>query len=714
VLLLGSDPELAASIREMFNQRSAKTLHLFHVSSLEDAGKHLAAHKVDVVLLDFSFTHSAGVDAIGQTHPAAPRVPIVLLCTEEEKQIAIETYQDDDAREILVKGQFEVNQLLRTIRNACARKSLQRSQFADMDRARLTLNSIGDGVISTDRKGNISYLNPVAEAMTGWPLEDVSGRPLAYAFRIIDASTGLAAANPMKIAFGDKLPAKMPANCILVRRDGRQIHIEDSVAPIRDSNGLAAGFVLVFRDVTEAHTLTAQLAHLAEHDALTGLPNRLLLSDRLNQAVARAARDKGLVAVLFLDLDRFKHINDSLGHQTGDELLKVVSNSLLESVRCADTVSRLGGDEFIVLLAEVRQLDYCAIAARRILNAVGKSHLVAGNDLRITASIGISVFPDDGLDAETLIRNADRAMYHAKESGKQTFKFFTNEMNVVAVRRQGIEEDLRKAMDRSQLALHYQPKVDLKSGGITGVEALLRWTHPARGSVPPLDFIPIAEASGLMPRLGAWALRQACKQAKAWADADLPRITMAVNVSLLQFRDDYFLQELGSILDETGLDPQLLEIEVTESVLMQRPELTVRMFHILRDQGVRIAIDDFGTGYSSLSYLAKLPLDALKVDRSFIRHISTSPEHKAIVRAIISMARSLGLRVVAEGVETTEELDFLREQECDEAQGYLFSKALPANRLMSLFEEETARFSKQSADLSSSAVAGVAWNPAEF
>jgi len=685
VLLVEDDPGLAASIRAMLEHQGPDAFDFSHVSSLEEAERHLAQHSVDAILLDVAICSAAGMDAIARTRAAAFQAPIILLCGKEEERLAREILREG-VHDYLIKDEFKLRELLLTMRSAFAHKSRQESQFAEMDRARVTLNAIGDAVICTDENGNISYLNPVAETMTGWPLQDVDGCPLAKAFHIVDASTGETAANPMKTAIGNSVPAKMPANCVLIRKDGTQVYIEDSVAPIHDSKGSAAGYVLVFRDVTAARALTAQLAHLAEHDALTGLPNRLLLSDRLGQAIARAGRDRSLVTILFLDLDSFKHINDSLGHRIGDELLKSVAKSLLGCVRLPDTVSRLGGDEFVVLLSDVQRQEYSAIAARRVMNVVGKPRLIAGHELRISASIGVSVYPDDGEDAETLIKNADIAMYQAKASGKQTFKFFKPEMNAIAVKRQAIEEELRGAMERNELTLHYQPKIDLKSGGVTGVEALLRWTHSTRGNVPPAEFIPVAEACGLMPALGVWVMREACRQGKAWSDAGLPRISMAVNVSILQLPDDSFLKRLRGILEKTGMDPKLLEIEVTESVLMRHPELTARMFHTLRDWGVRVAIDDFGTGYSCLSYLATLPLYALKIDQSFVRQIFTTPEHKAIVSTIMSMARDLGLHVTAEGVETPDELAFLKKQRCDEAQGYLFSKALPADGLAKFLE----------------------------
>jgi diguanylate cyclase (GGDEF)-like protein len=470
----------------------------------------------------------------------------------------------------------------------------------------------------------------------------------------------------------------LPANCILTHRDGNQIFIEDSVAPISDRFGRSSGTVLVFRDVTAARVLAEQIAHLAEHDALTGLPNRLLLNDRLDLAISRANRESNQLAILFLDLDNFKHINDSLGHPAGDKLLKSAAKRLQDCVRAPDTVSRQGGDEFVLLLQDVEQIDDAAFTAERILKVMKAAHSIDGHELYVTASIGISVYPDDGQDTATLLKHADTAMFQAKSAGRQNFRFFKPEMNVKAVERQSIEEDLRHALERRQLTLQYQPIIDLKSGAITGAEALLRWTHPDRGSVPPTTFIPVAEDSGLIVAIGAWVLREACMQAKAWEDAGLRPITMSVNVSALQFRSKNFLKSLNATLDETGLKPESLNVEVTESGIMERTHFGVPTLQALRERGVQVAIDDFGTGYSSLSYLRKLKVDALKIDQSFVRGITSTPEDTSIISAIISMGRSLKLRLIAEGVESAEDLGFLKAQGCDEAQGFFFSRPVIA------------------------------------
>jgi diguanylate cyclase (GGDEF)-like protein/PAS domain S-box-containing protein len=572
------------------------------------------------------------------------------------------------------------------VRDITARKNMEEALFVEKERAQVTLNSIGDAVACTDISGNITFLNLVAEKMTGWSHKEAEGRPMADVLEILDATSRKANPNPMGLLVDENRTMHLPSNSILIRQDGLEIPIEDSVAPIHDRKGQATGAVIVFRDVSAARAMTLQLAHSAEHDVLTGLPNRALLNDRVNQAIILASRHMKKVGVLFLDLDGFKHINDSLGHLTGDKLLQSISKRLGDCVRASDTVSRQGGDEFVVLLSEMEHSEDAAVTARRLLQAIADAHFINQQDLHVTTSIGVSVYPDDGLDAETLIKNADTAMYQAKENGRQNYQFFKSSMNERAVERQSIEEGLRRALERNEFTLHYQPKVNLMTGRITGAEALLRWTHPSRGLVSPAQFIPVAEDCGLILPIGNWVLREACKQARAWVGAGLSLTTIAVNISAMEFRNELFLEGVFEILKETGLDPRFLELELTESVLMKRVEATGSILKTLRAAGVQLAVDDFGTGYSSLSYLRKFPIDALKIDQSFIRQITTSPDETSIVTAIISMGRSLGLRVIAEGVETREELAFLQAHECEEAQGYYFSRPLPLEPFIKLLE----------------------------
>jgi len=687
ILLIGDNPGDGRLIREMFKEEGSQKIVLKHVESMAEAEKYLAVSQVDIILLDQGLPYAQELGAVRRTREAARGVPLVVLSDLDDESMAIQAIKEG-AQDYLIKGQMEPRELVRALHYAVQRKIIEEGQFEEKERVQVTLNCIGDAVISTDISGNITFLNLVAETMTGWSLREVAGKPMTEVFRIVNASTRRVVPNPMLKSSRQNRIGNIPLNSVLVRRDGTEIFIEDSVAPIHDHAGNVVGSVLVFRDVTAAREMADQIAHLAEHDFLTGLPNRLLLNDRIGQAIALVRRTGGKIAVLFMDLDGFKHINDSLGHSAGDKLLQCVASRLVDCVRSPDTVSRQGGDEFLVLLQGVEKAEDAAVAAKRLMKSLSETYFMGHHNLHVTASIGVSIYPDDGLDSETLIKNADTAMYQAKESGRQSYQFFRPEMNIRAVERQSIEEDLRRALERNELTLHYQPKIDLATGTIAGAEALLRWTHPVRGPVSPAQFIPIAEDSGLILPIGAWVMREACMQAEAWVLAGLPLRSIAVNVSAIEFRNEGFLEGLFSTLNETGLDPSSLELEVTESALMRNVVLATSTLQILRAKGVRVAIDDFGTGYSSLSYLRELPLDALKIDQSFVHQIANSPDGTTIAAAIISMGKSLHLRVIAEGVETSEELAFLKAQDCDEAQGYKFSRPIPAGQFAAMLKKE--------------------------
>jgi diguanylate cyclase (GGDEF)-like protein/PAS domain S-box-containing protein len=683
VLVIEDNPGDARLLREMFKESDSQHIVLTQVGCMGDADVHLAAGTIDVVLLDLGLPDAEGLGAIRRTRAIAPRVPLVVLTGRDDEALAITALQEG-AQDYLVKGQIETRGLMRALRYAVERKTMEEALFVEKERAQVTLNCIGEAVICTDIGGNITFLNVVAERMTGWPLKGAAGRPIAEVLRMLDATTREAKPIPTGLALMENRQAQLPTNRILVRRDGSELPIEDSVAPIYDRQGQPTGAVVVFRDVSIARAISIQMTHSAEHDSLTGLPNRLLLSDRVTQAIAFARRHMKRLAVLFLDLDGFKHINDSLGHPVGDKLLQSIAKRLVDCGRASDTVSRQGGDEFVVLLSEVEHSEDAAIAARRMLSAVAEAHSIEQHDLHVTTSIGVSVYPDDGEDAETLIKNADTAMYQAKENGRQSYQFFKPAMNARAVERQAIEEGLRRALERDEFSLNYQPKINFRTGAITGAEALLRWTHPTRGAVSPAQFIPVAEDCGLILPIGNWVLRKACEQARDWLKAGLPVATMAVNVSAMEFRDAHFLEGLFAILAETGLDPRSLELELTESVLMKHAESAAVILESVRKRGITVALDDFGTGYSSLSYLRNFPIDALKIDQSFVAQITAARDDASIVIAVISMARSLKLRVVAEGVETLEQLAFLQAHECDEAQGYYFSRPVLPQRFAEL------------------------------
>ena len=443
----------------------------------------------------------------------------------------------------------------------------------------------------------------------------------------------------------------------------------------------------------EAHKLAeqveatkVQLDHLAHHDVLTGLPNRMLLQDRLIQAIESACRQDRQLAVMFMDLDQFKHINDSLGHSIGDKLLQSVAQRLVGCVRHSDTVSRQGGDEFVVLLPYIEHSEGATLCAQKMIAALALPHRIDQHDLHISMSIGISIYPDDGQDAETQIKNADTAMYFAKNNGRNNYKFFKQDMNDHAVKRQSIEASLRRSLERQEFVLHYQPKINLQSGTIVGVEALIRWQHPEQGLLPPGQFVSIAEDCGLILPIGRWVLQEVCRQARYWQQAGLPPIIVAVNISALEFQNNDFLESIRAVLEETGLEPRYLELELTESVLMQDAGSTDSMLHALANLGVKLAIDDFGTGYSSLSYLRKFPINTLKIDQSFVNQMCSNPEDAAIVSAVISMGKNLKLCVIAEGVESLEQSAFLQAQHCDEGQGYYFGRPMVAEVLATLLK----------------------------
>ena len=655
------------------------------VKTLAEGVRRLRGREFWAVFLNLSLPDSQGLETFDKLALAVPNVPTLIIAGAKDVGVALEALRHG-AKDYLLEDHLDRDSFVRAVRNMAERKTVEEMLFTEKERAQVTLDSIGDAVLSTDLQGKVIYLNVVAEKITGWTREEAVGKDIDEVFVIVDGGTREPCANPLKTAITKNRTVGLTPNCILIRRDGAEFAIEDSAAPIHDQRGLATGAVIVFHDVSVARALGAEMSHLAQHDILTNLPNRTLLQDRVTQAIATASRNDSRIAVLFLDLDGFKHINDSLGHAIGDRLLQSVAKRLLAAVRTSDTVSRVGGDEFVILLSEVTHAGDAGVKAGKILSALSAPFEIDQNTLRVTASIGVTTYPEDGQSAELLMRNADLAMYQAKEKGRSNCQFFEKGMNVRAVERQSIEGDLRCALEQDEFVVHYQPKIHLKTGAITGVEALVRWQHPRRGLVGPLQFISIAEDCGLMLPIGKWVLRESCRQAKAWLDAGLPPVEMAVNVSSVEFRNDEFLESIGTILKETGLEPRYLELELTESVLMQHADFSVPVLQKLKAMGVRLAIDDFGTGYSSLSYLRQFPIDTLKVDQSFIHEINAETDEAAIISAVINMGCRMKHRVIAEGVETAEQLAFLRAHGCDEGQGYYFGRPMPALETATLLE----------------------------
>ena len=546
-------------------------------------------------------------------------------------------------------------------------------------RAALTLASIGDAVVSIDLAGRIEFINEAASKLTGWSVAQARGRAASDIIRLRCSTTQAPLPNPLDLVLQRAAPARLPVGTLLVGRDGKLTPIEDATAPIRDDNGDLSGAVMVFHDVTSAQQLVLQMTHLASHDVLTDLPNRAMLDDRITQALAWGKRNNAPFAVLYLDLDRFKRINDSLGHPVGDMLLCSVADRLRACVRNSDTVSRQGGDEFLVLLADRQDQRDAAAAAHKILSELCRAHEIGGRALFVGASIGISMFPDDGKDVATLIKHADTAMYRAKANGRCNVQFYKHDMNLQAVERQHLEADLRRALDCAEFTLHYQAKVALLSGRVTGAEALLRWQHPSDGMVAPARFLPLAEELGLIVPLGRWVLRQACVQAQAWRAAHLVFDTIAVNVSAQEFRCPDFAACVGDALAHSGLAPACLEQEIAEASLMSDAEASHAMLRRLKTLGVRVAVNDFGSGCSSLSGLSRLPLDALKIDRALVGAIGVRGEAGVIASVAIAIGAALQCRMVAQGVEAQVQVDFLKERRCTEVQGFLFGGPLTAS-----------------------------------
>lgn len=528
----------------------------------------------------------------------------------------------------------------------------------------------------------IIYANPAFERMSGYSEEEVIGRNSRFLF-----GDDLSQPEIERLREATRKGTEAQVVVKNYQKGGTPYWISLSAAPVHDGEGRLTHFINVFNDVTERVNYEAELERQANHDSLTGLANRNLLNDRLEHAMALAERHGKTVAVIFIDLDHFKDVNDSLGHAVGDQLLKDVAIAVSGCVRDVDTIARAGGDEFVLILAEAESENDVMIAMGRVLSAVSGQYTVAGHELHVGCSIGASLYPRDGKDAGTLLRNADAAMYRAKEGGRNRFLFYQEEMNARLGQRLSLETKLRHALERQEMLLHYQPQIALRTGAIVGMEALLRWEHSELGLVSPAQFIGIAEDTGLIVPIGEWVLNTACAQARAWREAGLPRVRMAVNISARQFRHQGLEDSIRRALEGNRLEPDLLEIEITESMAMHDPEETIRLLEKIKAIGLRIALDDFGTGFSSLNYLKRFPIDVLKIDQSFVRGIVTDRSDAAIARTVIGLARSLYLQITAEGVETAEQAGLLHAWTCDDAQGYHFSRPLAAEEATSLLKE---------------------------
>jgi len=552
--------------------------------------------------------------------------------------------------------------------------------------SRRAIESSNEGIVINDLlllDRPIIFVNSAFENITGYTAAEALGRN--FGFLLVRDDTEQVGVAEIRAAQREQRAAKTMLRSY--RKDGSMFWNELSWAPVHDEFGQARYSVSIINDITERKSYEIQLEYQANYDALTGLANRNLLADRLEQAIAHAKRDKRLVAVMLLDLDRFKVINDGLGHDAGDALLKIVAQRLAACVRSVDTVARLGGDEFVVIMTDMDSEHDAVPLAHKLLDQISRPMTIADREIVANASLGMAIYPKDAKQAAVLLKNADVAMYHAKELGRNTLQFYAPEMNARTLARLELDTALRRAVERDELVLYYQPKVELQRGKVVGAEALIRWRHPRLGLVSPADFIPLAEETGLIVPIGEWVINNACAQLKAWQSEGLPAIGVAVNLSARQFQQENLARIVAQALRLNDVRAHYLELELTESAVMQNPTKTEAIMRELKKIGVNLSLDDFGTGYSSLSYLKRFPIDILKIDQSFVRDITTDPDGAAISLAVISLAHSLKQKVVAEGVETEAQLGYLRRHGCDEMQGYYFSRPLPADEFARLLRE---------------------------
>ena len=559
---------------------------------------------------------------------------------------------------------------LSVVQDISARRAAELALRESEEKFRQLADNIPEIFWITDaRQRKLHYLSPGFETLTGTRLADVMRRPRSW-LQVVHPDDR----ERVRLARKALPESEYNIEYRIVLADSSVRWVHDQAFPVRDATGRVYRIAGIGADVTQRKEAEEKLVYLAHYDGLTGLPNRVLFLDRLQQTFARSQRRGLLAAVMFLDLDRFKVVNDTLGHGVGDELLRHVAQRLAGCVRHGDTVCRFSGDEFVLIVNDLHEAEAATHIAQKVLQAFGDPFRIASHEIFVTTSVGISMYPSDCDDGQTLLKNADTAMYRAKESGRNNYQFYTREMNARAMDRLQLENSLRHALERDEFRLHYQPKTCLHTGRVTGLEALLRWARPGHGLVPPAEFVPLLEDTGLIVPVGEWVIAEACRQIQSWQRSGRTPLSIAINISARQFAARNLGEIIKRVLDEYDADPRYLELELTESLLMVNTEEAVRTLEYLKSLGLRLSIDDFGTGYSSLSYLKRFPIDSLKIDRSFIDEITTDVDDATITRAVIGMAHNLGLKVVAEGVETEEQLAFLSANGCDEAQGFYFAR----------------------------------------
>ncbi|MFA6051048.1 MAG: EAL domain-containing protein [Methylobacter sp.] len=675
ILLIEDHKPDAVLLRELLSEDARQSFHLVHAERLEDGLALLRQEHFDVALLDLSLPDAFGHDTFWRLHQQAPNLPIIVLTGLDDEDLAIKLAQAG-AQDYLVKSDLNSGILHRSIHYAIERKRVEEK----LRLAATVFESTLEGILITDAKTNIISVNQALCSITGYNTEEIIG-----------STPDILKSERHSHAFFRQLwdilnKTGQWRGEIWNRRKNGEVFptwVNISAVPSSSTNS-TSHYVAVFTEITELKLSEERLNYLAHHDPLTGLPNRLLFHDRLEQAVLQAQRNKHMIAVMFLDLDRFKAINDTLGHRIGDELLVAVAERLKHCARETDTIARLGGDEFAVIVTQIAQEEDVGLVAQKIIQTLSAVYSVAGYEVFITASIGINLYPGVDNDRGKILENADVAMYHAKQYGRNNYQFYSTDMNAVAFERLMLETNLRRALEREEFTLYYQPQIDMQSGSVNGVEALIRWQHPDLGLVSPVEFIPLLEETGLIVPVGEWVIRTACQQTRDWLDAGFPPLTMAVNLSARQFRQANLVEMIEQSLHEFNIPPELLELELTESIMMDNIEETVETLKKLKLLGLKIAIDDFGTGVSSLGYLKHFPVDTLKLSYDFVLNLPMDSADASIASAVINLARNMQLSSVAEGVENQGQMDFLRSQDCERIQGFLFSRPIPPDQMTAL------------------------------
>ncbi len=699
ILIVDDDTVVLKSLKDLLAIRGFNTDTAI---GGQEAICQLDQNNYDLVLLDLHMPYVNGHDVMAHIRAKKINTSVIIVSGETSFEAA-KNACSQGAYDFLRKP-YATDELIITINNALKEKRLQKQntfmqqQLGESERLhRYIVNTSPDIIYILDPDGHFTFINERIETLLGFSKEEIVGKHYSFLVHHDDMEQAKYVFNERRIGTRAAKNIELRLKC---KDDGNTRHFSNRTLAIElsamgmyqskdESSKSYMGTYGVARDVTERKVAEETISFQAYHDLLTKLPNRALLNDRLSLAISQAKRDDENLAVMFLDLDRFKNINDSLGHMIGDELLQQVSLRLKDCIREGDTLARFGGDEFTMMLPKLHNArDDASKLAEKITNTLKQPFIIDGHELYVSASIGIALYPHDGNNIDNLIKHADVAMYHVKGQGKNGYQFYSNEMNIPYVEKLSLDTGIHRALDNNEFNLVYQPQINLRTGEIVGVEALLRWDHPEHGIISPAEFIPFAEESGLIVDIGFWVLKTACAELSRWRIAGLPEIRMAINVSARQLMEQHIVDDILKILKDYDIPGNFIELEITENAIMDDMDSVIRKLQELSSHGITIAIDDFGTGYSSLSYLHKLPIHTLKIDRSFLKECCINKGDNTIINTIVAMAKGLNLNVVAEGVESQAQLEYLREIECSEAQGYLFGKPLPPNIISQLLIQE--------------------------